>query len=172
MTTLALRHQSHFSASTMQYAAVLALAAGAIVAGYALFRGHADESAGTVPSVWIVASFSFGLSSAFHLMDGLARSRHLPAILSLAGVLALEAIAVATLAAWARRRGWTARDPLAAAAGAILTYGWVGLSRMIVGGHTALGVPTNVVDISGQVLLLAIVLALALAGARRLSFSL
>jgi hypothetical protein len=60
------------------------------------------------------------------------------------------------------------QHPLAAASGAILTYGWVGLTRMIGSGTTALGAPTTAVDNIGQALLLASIVALIAIGARRL----
>jgi hypothetical protein len=48
---------------------------------------------------------------------------------------------------------------LAAATGAILTYGWISITRMIAG-TTALGVPTTTVDVVGQIFLLLGTLAL------------
>ena len=48
---------------------------------------------------------------------------------------------------------------LAAATGAILTYGWLSITRMI-SGTTALGVPTTTVDVVGQIFLLLGILAL------------
>jgi hypothetical protein len=55
---------------------------------------------------------------------------------------------------------------LAAAAGAVLTYGWISISRMV-RGSTALGAPTTAADIAGQVALLLAILLLVLAGSRR-----
>jgi hypothetical protein len=83
-------------------------------------------------------------------------------------MLALELIAIALITVWSRRPGWGPRHVLAAATGAILTYGWLSITRMI-SGATALGVPTTTVDVVGQVVLLLSILALIGFADRRLA---
>ena len=57
---------------------------------------------------------------------------------------------------------------LAAATGAVLTYGWISIRRLVVAGGTSLGVPTTPVDVVGQVALLLAMLAVGYAGWRRI----
>jgi hypothetical protein len=63
--------------------------------------------------------------------------------------------------------GWGPRHALAAATGAILTYGWISIARML-NGATALGVPTTAFDVVGQVVVVGAVLGLVGIAARRL----
>jgi hypothetical protein len=162
-------HTYPFTPSMLQLATVSILAAATIAAAFRFFRGHPPHRRDRVRSPWIVGATSFVLCSAFHLLHDQGPGYGLPAALTLAGMLALEAIAIVSLAIWARREGWRPQYPLAAASGAILTSGWVGLARMIGGGTTGLGVPTTAADNVGQALLLASILALIGIGARRLA---
>jgi len=67
---------------------------------------------------------------------------------------------------WSRLRGWGPSHYLALAAGATLTYALFGLSAFLQG-HTHLGVPTDAVDIAGQIVeALAILLLIAWAARR------
>ena len=157
-----------FTASPSQLGTVVVLASATVYAAFRMFSGPPARRRGSVPSAWIVAATSFVLCSAFHLLDDHGHGHGLPAGLTLTGMLALEATAVALFSIWARREGWTPQHPLAAASGAILTYGWVGLTRMIGNGATALGVPTTTTDNIGQALLLAMMIGLIGIGARRL----
>jgi len=157
-----------FTASPSQLATVSILAGTAIYIAYRLPVRHLIRRRGALPSLWMVGAASFLLCSAFHLLYDHGHGHELPAALTLAGMLALEAIAIALLAIWSRREGWYADYPLAAASGAILTYGWVGLVRMIGDGTTALGTPTTVADNVGQALLLASIVTVIVVGARRL----
>jgi hypothetical protein len=157
-----------FTASLSQLATVSILAGSAIYTAYRLPVGRLVHRRGPLPSRWIVGATSFLLCSAFHLLYDHGHGHELPAALTLAGMLAIEASAIALLATWSRREGWHAEYPLAAASGAILTYGWVGLSRMIGEGTTALGMPTTVADSIGQALLLASMVTVIVIGARRL----
>ena len=155
-----------YTASPSQLATVSILAATAIYAAFRLFRNHSARGRGSVPSVWIVGATSFLLCSAFHLLYDHGHGHGLPAGVTLAGMLALEAIAIVSFSIWSRREGWTSRHPLAAASGAILTYGWVGLTRMIGDSVTGLGMPATTADFIGQVLLLAAIVALIVRGSR------
>jgi hypothetical protein len=157
-----------FTASGPQLATVSILAGAAAYAALRLGR-HPARRRGPVPSPWIVGATSFLLCSAFHLLYDHGHGHELPAAWNLAGMLALEATAIVSFAIWSRREWWTPQHPLAAASGAILTYAWVGLTRMIADGTTALGMPTTVADNVGQALLVASILALIAIGARRLA---
>jgi hypothetical protein len=172
-----------YTASPSQLATVSILAAATVYAAFRAFRGHSAPRRGSVPSPWLVGATSFLLCSAFHLLNDHGHGHELPAALTLAGMLTLEGVAIVLFAIWSRRDGWpatseltqntrvewTPQHPLAAAGGAIVTYGWVGLTRMIGNGTTALGVPTSVTDNIGQAILLASIVALIAIGARRLA---
>ena len=157
-----------FTASPSQLATVPILAGTAIYFAYRLPVGHLSLRRGPLPAPWIVGATSFLLCSAFHLFYDHGHGHELPAALTLAGMLALEATAIALLTMWSRCGGWHAEYPLAAANGAILTYGWVGLSRTIGEGTTALGMPTTIADNVGQGLLLASMVGVIAIGAHRL----
>jgi hypothetical protein len=108
------------------------------------------------------------LGSAFHTAFARGSSLGLHPTVTLAVMLALELAAVWLLAVWSRRAGWRPVHALAAAAGAVLTYGWLGISRFVEG-RTALGVPTTAFDVAGQVALLLAVTAMTAIAGRRLS---
>ena len=131
-----------------------------------LFRGVRPRVAGAAPLPWLVGALSLVLCSGFHLLyyRGLSSGWH-PAV-TLAGMVCLELVVIGAFCVWARRRGWTPAHVIAAAAGAVLTYGWVSIRRMLAGA-TALGAPTTSLDVAGQVVLLLGILALAVVGARR-----
>ena len=57
---------------------------------------------------------------------------------------------------------------LAAATGAIVTYGWISLWRLVVAGSTFLGVPTTPIDVLVQAVLLLVMLGLSCLAWRRL----
>jgi hypothetical protein len=157
-----------FTASTSQLATVSILAGTAIYAAYRLPVGHLVRRRGPHLPPWIVGATSFLLCSAFHLLYDHGQGHGLPAGQTLAGMLVVEAVAFASFWIWSRHEGWSAHHPLAAASGAILTYGWVGLARMVGGGVTGLGMPTTVADTVGQALLLASMVGVIAIGARRL----
>ena len=183
-----------FVASVSQFAAVAVVVVGVIVVAFAGFPGagaaagphggvapadgaaDARRSAGPgasdgdmrAPSFWLVAGVALVLSSAFQRWFGYAPGHGLNAGLSLAVLLGLEAAAVVLFARWSRRAGWGPVHALAAASGAIVTYGWISLRRLVVAGGTSLGVPTTPIDVVGQAGLLFAMLGLVFLGWRRL----
>lgn len=167
MTTATTFFQFPFVASAGQFAAAGALVVTAAAVAFAI-PDAGRPRAGQAPSLWTVGVFSFALSSGFHLLFDRGNGQQLTAPLTLAGMLALEVVAVAALLVWSRRDGWTPRHPLAAATGAVLTYGWVGYARLVLGGETALGVPVTGADDLGQAVLLIGVMGLIALAARRL----
>ena len=163
-----------FVASPMQFTSVAVLTILAIVAAFLAFRPtatsqphempatgrHIDESA---PALWVVAVASLLLSSGLHLGRFAAQRWTLPATVGVATMLALEVLAIVLIASWSRRRGWLGKHYLALATGTVLTYAWFGLTQFLLG-HTNVGVPTTAVDDVGQVVEIAVILAL-IAGA-------
>jgi hypothetical protein len=179
MTTIFTLRTFHFVASAGQFAAVAIIVLVVIVAAFAGFRVARDGAVGPdsrgsgddtrrAPSFWLVLAAALVLSSAFQLWFGYAPSHRLNAGLGLAGLLCLEAAAVVLFSVWSRRAGWGPVHALAAATGAIVTYGWISLWRLVVAGSTFLGVPTTPIDVLGQTVLLLVMLGLSCLAWRRL----
>jgi len=174
----------HFVASPAQFGAVAILVLLAIVTAFAGFRRNPHDRSGTAsadtrdqgeganrraPSFWLVLLVALVLSSAFQRWFAYAPGHSVRPGLALAGLLGLELAAVALFAVWSRRVGWGATHALAASLGAIVTYGWISLRRLVVAGGTSLGVPTTTVDVVGQATLLVVMLALGVLAWRKLS---
>ncbi len=104
------------------------------------------------PAFWQVAATSCGLSSAFHWLARHGERSDVPFVVTLTAMLALELLAVTLFWNWGSRAKWSARHVLAAAMGAVLTYGWIGTSRLVLTGATALGVRAQGSDVIGQVI--------------------
>ncbi len=130
-----------------------------IVTALKFFDGSGPRVHGSAPSVWLPCVASLVLCSSFYLLYERGPRKGLHPAATLAGMLALELMASAFITVWSKRPGWGPRHVLAAATGAILTYGWLSITRMI-SGTTALGVPTTMVDVVGQIFLLLGILAL------------
>jgi hypothetical protein len=170
----------HFVASPGQFAAVGVIVVALILAAFRFFRRHdaADlpsrrarhpgENRGEPPSPWLVLVVVLVLASLFHWWFSYAPTNHVPAGLGLAGLLGLELLAVVLFVMWSRRSGWRPVHVLAAGTGAVLTYGWLGIARLVVIGGTALGVAATPIDVVGQVLLLVVMLGVCWVGWRRL----
>lgn len=156
-----------YMATPAQFGAIIVLSLVAIVIALR-WRSAPDTSsnAKTPPPSWLLVIVSTALSSAFQLVVFYGWHM-LPAALSLLVMLALIVAALALITSWSRRAGWGPAHALALAVGAVLTYGWLSIARMLVQGHTALGVPTNSLDVIGQTVLLLAVLALTWLGTRR-----
>ncbi|HET9605308.1 MAG TPA: hypothetical protein VFO96_13535 [Gemmatimonadales bacterium] len=163
----------HFVASPAQFAGVAIVTVAAIVAAFRLFRRDrsAESASGTnrAPSVWLVLVAALILASAFQRWFGYAPKHEINAGLGLAVLLGLEIVAVVLFVTLARREGWGPVHVLAAATGAVLTYGWISIRRLVVAGGTSLGVPTTPIDVVGQVALLLAMLAVSYVGWKRLS---
>ena len=156
-----------FVASPWQFAGVaIAVVASRVTA--MTFRVSSTAVHGSAPPVWLPGAASLGFCSSFYLLYERGPQNGLHPVVTLAGMLAVELMAIALIAIWSKRSGWGPRHVLAAATGAILTYGWLSITRMI-SGATALGVPTTMVDIIGQFFLLLGILALIGIADRRLA---
>ncbi len=168
-----------FVASVGQFAAVAVAVCLAIVMAFAGFRavrdgtgttgsGESGETARRTPSFWLVLAAALLLSSAFQRWFWFAPHHGVSAGLGLAGLLCIAVAAFVLFAVWSRRAGWGPVHVLAASTGAILTYGWISLRRLVVAGGTSLGVPATPIDVVGQAALLVAMLALSYLAVRRL----
>ncbi len=169
-----------FMASAGQFAAVAGVVALVVVAAFAGFARVGDGTPGAdggaghgaapgSPSLLVVMLVALLLSSGFQRWFVYAPKHAVPAGVALAGLVALEAVAVALFWNWSRRARWGPTHILAAATGAVITYGWISLRRLVVAGGTSLGVPTTPIDVWGQAGLLLLMLALSALAWRRLS---
>ena len=115
-----------------------ALLALAVPVGHVLViaSGSAVASSGTLP-LMIVAQQMYNQTQSFPML--------------------------ALLLSWSRRRQWLSSHYLAIAAGTVLTYAWVGLSRFL-SGTTNLGMATTRIDKIGQVVEVLVILALIAVG--------
>jgi hypothetical protein len=153
--------QYPFTAAPGQFAAVAILVVACVAAAFLAFRPQpAERVDGWTPPPWLAGVVALALSSAFVVIEGDARQWGLPAAVTVLGMLACEAVAIVAFGLWSRRRGWGPLHPVAMAAGAVLTYSWLSLNAFLVRGQTNLGVRVDAVDIAGQVVLVALVLAL------------
>ena len=151
----------HYVPSAAQLAAVAVLVVAAVAAAFLVFRPAVPEPrAGWTPAPWLAGLVALALSSALLIIDGDSQGRGVPAALSVLGMLACEVIAIVLFAVWSRRDGWGPLHPLAMATGAVLTYAWLSLSAFLLRGETNLAVRVNAVDVVGQIVLVAAVLAL------------
>ena len=158
-----------FIASPREFTAVSFVLVGVAVAAFRFFRDGRPRADGQPPSPWVIGATCLVLSSGFYLLYGNGAALGLHPAAMLAAMLALEGAGIALLALWSRRSGWGPLHVLGAAAGAIVTYGWLGIGR-IVSGSTNLGVPTTGFDVFGQVILLLLVLVMIGTAARRLGY--
>lgn len=142
------------------------IAIAASIAAFWHFRSGGAVTTSAPPPAWLIGLVTLILSSGFYELYSRGKEQGLPPNLVLFGMVLCEAAAIVLLTAWSRREGWGPRHVVAAATGAILTYGWMGIARMAAG-TTAIGTPTTPVDVAGQVLLLTGVLALAALGQMR-----
>jgi len=161
---------SPFVASRAQFGVSAGLVAMTLVVAFRAFdrvdAPSVPASSSTAPSLALVSASMLVLASAYLASEGYARSRGFNPAAPLVFRLACEAVALALLSRWARRRDWTPRHYLAIAAGTTLTYFLFGLD-VVMGGHTNLGAPTNAVDVAGQLAFGVATFALIAFAARR-----
>jgi hypothetical protein len=156
-----------YVASPAQLGVTAGLVCLVIAAASAVTRaGERPRTSAAAPATWLVSLVTFGLSGAFQAAYHVGGQRRLSAPAIAAIMLALVVVAHGLLARWSRRSEWTPAHALAAGAGAILTYATMSLGRMIAG-QTALGVPTDAIDITGQFALASGMLTLVMLGFRR-----
>jgi len=133
---------------------------------------NGDGANRRAPSFWLVLAVALGMTSAFQRWFVYTPAHAVRAAIALAGLLGLDVAAIVLFAVWGRRPGWGPVHTLAAALGAIVTYGWISLRRFAVAGGTSLGVPTAPIDVVGQTGLLLVMLGLGYLAWRHLRASL
>jgi hypothetical protein len=109
-----------------------------------------------VPGPWLVGAILFVLGSAFMLLT--RTHEPIPAVLNVAGLLALLAVGALLLWRWSGRADWSSQHELAAAGGLLLTYAWYGFVQRPSAGSASpeIDLVGNAVFAAGAVALLAI----------------
>lgn len=170
-TTVSTIQRFKFTSSLMQYGAVVVLIVILVFLAFRVVRKPANEPPGPRsdhgPSVLLITAFAFVLSSMFMIWFHYAPGHKINWILGLAVFLIIDMMAIIVFAVWSRRTCWSPRHIAAAATGAVLTYGWFGLWRLVVNGKTAMGVKAEPIDIASQVVLLLAMLSLCWLAYRR-----
>lgn len=124
--------------------------------------GPADADAGpAAPSVPFVVGASFAAGSVFMILA--FTHEGLPAVVSVAAMLATLAAGGIFLAVASRRRGWSGRHVFAAAVGFLLTYVWYGFVQV-----PSIGAPSAAVNLVGDIVFASGALTLVYVLARRL----
>jgi hypothetical protein len=157
---------SPFVASRSQFAVVAVLVLLAIAAAFSVEPRAGSSSNRPAPQPLWVFLVTLALSVAFMMAEPVARDRGMHPVISVLARLACEAIAAGLIVSWSRRRTWGPRHFLAISAGTTLTYALFGLLAFLQG-HTNLGVPTDRIDIAGQIALTLGIFLLIWFGARR-----
>jgi hypothetical protein len=156
---------SHFVAAVPQFVAIAFLVVVTVAAAFLAFPRRVRPRAGGAPPPWLVGLTVLALASAFVLVMFGARTLGMPAAITVLAMLACELIAGALIVTWSRVEAWGPSHYLAIAAGAVLTYGWIGLN-VLLRGSTNLGVAVGAADVAGQVVEILFVLALITWAAR------
>jgi hypothetical protein len=154
---------SPFVATTSQFIAVGLLVLLAIVGAFAIDSGKGEHSTARAGSqaprpLWVFLA-TLALAILFMMAEPLARDHGLAPFVSVLARAACEAVAITLIVRWSRMPGWGASQYLALAAGTTLTYALFGLVAFL-RGRTNLGVPTDGIDIAGQIVLASAVLLL------------
>jgi hypothetical protein len=163
---------SPFVATTKQFAAVGLLMLVAIVGAFTIGSRtrmgthQTTRSASHAPEPWLVFLATATIAILFMMAEPLARDRGMAPFVSVIARVACEAVAAALILWWSRLRAWGPRHYLALSAGTALTYSLFGLLAFLQG-HTKLGVPTDRIDVVGQLCLAAAVFLLIWWGNRR-----
>jgi hypothetical protein len=166
--------QSPFVASPTQFLVSAALIGAIVVLAFVAFAPTPDRrepvAKSVAPPLLAVSLVTLILASLYLASEPYARAHHMAPAVGVVFRLACEAETIAFLSAWSNRHGWTPRHYLAIAAGTTLTYFLFGLN-VVMRGHTNLGVPTDAIDVAGQIVLGLAVLALIAWAARRTTSS-
>ncbi|MDX6389558.1 MAG: hypothetical protein QOJ73_621 [Streptosporangiaceae bacterium] len=156
------QHSSeHFMASWAQFAGAAVAVVGLAVLAFVVGRNPRPRIDTAAPRPRAVGCASFGLCSLYWGGQTFLVGGTSPWI-SVAAWFVLAGVAVTLCVRWSRRRGWGAAHRLALAAGALLTYVWVGFTQGL-----SLGVPL-VIGLIGSTLLGIGALLLLAAAARAL----
>jgi hypothetical protein len=112
-----------FTASPARFAQAAAAIVALIVTAFVTGRRPAPRAEGRAPRPWVVGAAAFVVSSLYWAADSVTPWLVVGVRLVLAGG------AVAVVTRWSHRRGWGAAHRLALAAGALLTYVWLGFTQ-------------------------------------------
>jgi hypothetical protein len=157
---------SPFVARPAQFGVVAVLVLLALGAAFSVGPGRDSFTHGPAPRpLWVFLS-SLALSVAFMMSEFVARDHGMHPAVGVLTRLACHASAAGLIVTWSRRPTWAPRHYLAIAAGTTLTYALFGFSAFLQG-HTHLGVPTDRIDLAGQIAIGAGVVLLIWWGARR-----
>jgi hypothetical protein len=117
----------HFMAHPAQFAGVGVAVAGAIALALKTSRIPAagDSSRASAPSGWVAGGFALIAGSLFCVSQS-ARGSGLPWLVPVAGIVAIDAIAIIVIARWSKRAGWSRLHRFALGAGGVLVYAWFG----------------------------------------------
>lgn len=140
--------QDPFTASIPQRISIGVLIV-VITAAALRWRPSAAPTAGSVPTVWIVALATFVLGLAF--MTAHMAVQGWP---DAAAALGIDVAGFGLLLTWSRRAGWTSRHTLAAASGALMVYAGYGFPQEPVVGSK------GTVDLIGNAVCAAIAITL------------
>jgi hypothetical protein len=163
---------SPFMATTRQFAVVGLLDLLAFVGAFTIrartMTGphETTRSRSRAPQPWWVFLATALMAILFMIAEPLARDRAMAPFVSVIVRVGCEATAAALIVRWSRMGEWGPRHYLALSAGTVLTYGLFGLSAFLQG-HTNLGVPTDRIDVVGQLVLVSAVFLLIWWGNRR-----
>jgi hypothetical protein len=159
-TAFSLR-SSPFVASTTQFVVVGLLALGSIACAFLVGSGdgRVDFAPARAPHPFLVFTVCLVAATIFMLAEGYLRGRGQPPAVSVAVRVACEMIGGGLVIWWSRASDWGSRHYLAIASATTLTYALFGFAAFLQG-HTNLGVPTDTIDLAGQVALSAAVFLL------------
>jgi hypothetical protein len=145
----------HFMASWAQFAGAALAIVGLAVLAFVVGRHPRPRADIAAPRPWAVGCASFGLCSLYWGGQAFLVGGASPWI-AVAAWFVLAGVAVTLCVRWSRRRGWGAAHRLALAAGALLTYVWVGFMQVLsLGVSFAVGLIGSTVLGIGALLLLA-----------------
>lgn len=148
-TTIGAYKANHFIGSPVQFMVILALIIALLVTAFKFVPKPSAPIKSTLSvTPWFIFVVVFVLSSMFQLWFNLAPKSVDP----LAGAivfLLIDISAVSLFVFYSKKMQSTAELALLGAMGAILTYSWFGMRRFI-DGASAMGVPTEPIDIIGQ----------------------
>ncbi|GAA2508977.1 hypothetical protein Ahu01nite_054110 [Winogradskya humida] len=154
-TTMFSYSSDHFIAPWPQLAAVVVIVALLVTVAFRIPAGGmvARDGRGVAPGAWVVFGVVVVAGALFMGTKWLPDAAGVPAMLTafvLAGV---------TLATWSRRAGWDGRHRLAAAAGALVTYGWNSFFMEALAGGGPVLTPLSRAVFAGAALVLILVVA-------------
>lgn len=151
-TTASTIERFKYVSSVLQYAWVALLILTLVAVAFRVIPRPKSQPLSTrqAPGAWRLCFGAFALSSVFQLWFHFAPGQELSPVIGLVVFLMLDCIALLAFYRFSGRAGWGSDSIVAVATGAVMTYGWFGLRRLMVSGHTAMGVKATTIDVAGQ----------------------